>query len=160
MAHPTAAQYLRNRVSEIFERHSNGEHLNDICRSLRVKPATFRALMRSDAKLKQEWTIVRDEYTHSIFNQMLSLSHELATRKFTRDEAPEVNAKRAALDGFKHTTARLNPQAYGEQKNQQQGVTVYINTSLPLGEDDEPATVVDGDFKITVTSDDDKGTKH
>jgi hypothetical protein len=147
---PSAAAKQREQLDRIMDRHANGEPLVDICVGEGIAPSEFRGWMRRDPELKLAWREAEAEYVHSIFDEMASITKQLATGRFTKDDGARVQALRAALDGLKHVTSRLNPAQYGEQKAGQQGVTVVINTTLPIGEGQAPAAAIDGDFKVVV----------
>jgi hypothetical protein len=147
---PSAADRDREQIEEIFERHANGEPLTDICKRLGIKPASFRTRVRKDPALQEEWDAVRKEYVHSLFDELARITRELAAAEFGREDSAKVNALRAAQDGLKHITARLNPSAYGEQKAGAAVPTIIINTTLPIGPGDKAPLIVDGDFTIEV----------
>lgn len=109
--------------------------------------ATFRTWVRRDPALQIAWKGIREEHAHSLFDRLDEVTHTLAAGKFDRDDNATVTALRAAQDGLKHMTARLLPAMYGEQKAGAQGVTVVINTTLPM---DEAPKVVEGEFKVAL----------
>jgi hypothetical protein len=150
MARPSAADLQSRKIDQVFERHANGEPLEDICAELEIKPASFRTWMRRDAALAAEWDTVKREYVHSLFDRLASITIELATKRFDKEAGAQVQALRAASDNIKHITSRLNPAQYGETKDKTGALTVIINTSLPIGPGDNPQTVVDGDFKVVL----------
>jgi hypothetical protein len=147
---PSSADIQARQIEEVFERHANGEPLVDICRQLEILPARFRTWMRKNPVLAAEWDGVQREYVHSLFDKLSSVTAQLARADFSKDDGAAVQALRAAQDGYKHMTARLNPAAYGETRDKGAGVTVIINTSLPIGIGDKPLEVVDGDFKVVL----------
>jgi hypothetical protein len=147
---PSAADKDREQIEEIFERHADGEALKDICRKLGIKPAAFRTRVRKDSALSEEWEAVRREYVHSLFDELASVTRQLRDAEFGGEDSAKVNALRAAQDGLKHITARLNPSAYGEQKAGAAVPTIIINTTLPIGPGDKAPLIVDGDFTIEV----------
>jgi hypothetical protein len=106
--------------------------------------------MRQDATLATQWDAVKREYVHSLFDKLSSVTAQLARAEFSKEDGAAVQALKAAQDGYKHMTSRLNPSAYGDTKDKNTGVTVIINTSLPVGVGDKPLEVVDGDFKVVV----------
>ena len=145
---PSSADLQSRQIEQVFERHANGEPLDDICAELEIKPASFRTWMRRDPLLAAEWDLVKREYVHSLFDKLASITFELARADYDKEDGAKVQALRAAQDGLKHITSRLNPAQYGETKDKTAGLTVIINTSLPIGPGDTPQTVVDGDFKV------------
>lgn len=148
---PSAADKQRELIEAVFDRHSNGESLTEICTALGIQQAEFRSWMRkAPADLAEQWKRAKDEFVHSTFDQMASITRQLATGRFGKDDSSRVQALRAAMDGLKHISSRLNPSAYGEQKAGQQMPTIIINTSLPIGPTDKAATTIEGDFKLTV----------
>lgn len=147
---PSAADRDREQLEEIFERHANGEPLNDICRNLGIKPAALRTRIRKDPAIQTEWDAVRKEYVHSLFDELARITRELANAEYGKEDNAKVAALRTAMDGLKHITARLNPAAYGEQKSGPVAPTIIINTSLPVGAGDKAPLIVDGDFTIEV----------
>jgi hypothetical protein len=147
---PSAADIQARQIEQVFERHANGEPLDDICRELEIKPASFRTWMRRDPTLAAEWDLVKREYVHSLFDKLAAITMELSRAEYGKEDGAKVQALRAAQDGLKHITSRLNPGQYGETKDKTGGLTVIINTSLPIGPGDQPQTVVDGDFKVVL----------
>lgn len=148
---PSAADRQRELIEAICDRHSNGEPLNEICGELSVKEAEFRSWIRRGGPEAQTlWKEAKNEFTHSTFGLMTSITRQLAFGKFGKDDSARVQALRGAMDGLKHITSRLNPAEYGEQKAGQQMPTIIINTSLPIGPADTAATTIEGDFKLTV----------
>lgn len=147
---PTAADLQARQIEAVFERHANGEALGDICAGFGIKPATFRTWMRRNPKLAETWDGVKREYVHSLFDKLASISMELSQARYGKEDGAKVQALRAAQDGLKHITSRLNPAQYGETKDKTGALTVIINTSLPIGPEDHPQTIVDGDFKVVL----------
>src|SRR5271163_690456 len=145
---PTAADIQSRQIEAVFERHANGEPLEDVCAELGIKPASFRTWMRKDPRLAEEWDAVKREYVHSLFDKLAAITMELSRGHYDKEDGAKVQALRAAQDGLKHITSRLNPAQYGETKDKTGALTVIINTSLPLGPGDSPHQVVDGDFKV------------
>lgn len=154
MGRPTADEARQRKVATILERVSNGDDLGSVCSELGLAPATFRGWCRADKALDQEWQLARREYAHSLFDKIAELSALLSRGKdATTDEplsAAQVNGLKAAIDGYKHVAARLNPAQYGEQKAGQQGVVVMINSTLPLGDGAGPVNAIDADFTAVV----------
>lgn len=149
---PSNEEARERRIATILERVSNGDDLGTVCQELKMAPATFRGWCRESKELDQEWQLARKEYAHSLFDKIAELSAILSRGKDVASGEPlsaaQVNGLKAAIDGYKHVAARLNPAQYGEQKAGQQGVAVFINTSLPIGPGEHPATTVDTDFTV------------
>ena len=146
---PSAADKQLELIEQVFDRHANGEPLNDVCAALGVKPAEFRHLMRKAApEVQAEWKLAKEEYVHSLFGEIHSIERKLASGRFGKEDGARVQALRGAIEALKHITGRLNPSQYGEQKSAGPGLTVIINTSLPIGPGQQPAEVLDGDFKV------------
>lgn len=158
LGRPPADEVRARKIETILERCSNGDDLGTVCKDLGIAPATFRSWCRADKELGAEWQLARREYAHSLFDRIAEISAILAVggRNVKVDgkdsweamTAAEVNAMKAAIDGYKHIAARLNPAQYGEQKAGQQGVVVMINTTLPVGLDEKPSMAVDTDFTV------------
>jgi hypothetical protein len=144
---PTKSEAQERNVEAILDRVSNGEDLGTVCGSLGMSPSTFRGWCRSSQVLDQAWQLARREYAHSLFDRIAELAAKLASNAMEMSAA-EVNAMKAAIDGYKHVAARLNPAQYGEQKAGQQGVAVFINTTLPIGPGEQPAEEIEKDFTV------------
>lgn len=148
---PSAADKQLGLIEEICDRHSNGEPLAEICAALGVKEAEFRSWIRRGGPEAQAlWKEAKGEFVHSTFGLMTSITRQLATGRFGKDDSSRVQALRGALDGLKHITSRLNPAEYGEQKAGQQMPTIIINTNLPVGLGDQPAAAVNGEFSVVL----------
>lgn len=148
---PSAADRQRELIEAVFDRHSNGESLTEICTALGIQQAEFRSWMRkAPADLAEGWKRAKDEFVHSTFDQMASITRQLATGRFGKDDSSRVQALRAAMDGLKHISSRLNPAQYGEQKAGQQMPTIIINTNLPVGLGDQPSAAINGEFSVVL----------
>lgn len=147
---PSAASLEAEKLERICDRHADGEPLAKVCADEGMTQTEFRRRIRRDPALGMAWEEARKEYVHSLFNELAELTKRLSTSKFGRDSNAEVSALRAAIDGLKHITGRLNPGAYGEQKAGTQGITVIINTDLPIRDGDKPGETIEGDFKVEV----------
>jgi len=150
LGRPSAADLQSRQIEQVFERHANGEPLDNICGELGIRPASFRTWMRRNPRLAGEWDAVKREYVHSLFDKLAAITMELSKAEYGKEDGAKVQALRAAQDGLKHITSRLNPAQYGETKDKTGALTVIINTSLPIGPGDAPQTVVDGDFKVVL----------
>lgn len=147
---PTREETQQKQIDAILDRHANGEALVDICEDLGLKPAVFRGWVRKDPELRREWELAKQEFAHSQFDSIASLAHQLATTQWTKEQNPQVQALRTAIEAKKTVAGKLNPREYGEQKDKQATTTINIITDLPLTEECGPATVIDGDFTVRV----------
>ena len=146
---PTNLERQDRQQAEILDQVSAGRSLEAVCRDEGMPtPTEFRRWVRQSPELRVAWLEARREYAHSLFDQMADLAEELRTRAFERDDNATVTAKRAALDALKHITARLAPADYAEPKSQNQGVSVTVVTSLPLGPNSLPEKPIDTAFRV------------
>jgi hypothetical protein len=154
---PTAEALRQRKIEVILDRHADGEALETICASLDPPLPTriWRSWVRADQTLREAWELSDRDFVHALFDRYAAVTEEL--RSFNpegggdiRTATARVNALKAAQDGYKNICARLNPGKYAEQKDKQGGVTLIINTPLPLDENSAAITAVEGDYEIIV----------
>jgi hypothetical protein len=147
---------LRQRqIEEVLERHADGEALEKICAEFDppLPTRTWRRWCREDDRLKVAWEDSDKDFVHALFDRYAQVTAELRAGPppdmDVRLVAGWVNALKAAQDGYKSICARLNPAKYAEQKDKQSGITLVINTPLPM-EPGALAETIDGDFSVAI----------
>ena len=88
------------------------------------------------------------DFVHALFDKYASVTAQLAVGQFGKEDNARVQALRAAQDGYKNICARLNPGKYAEQKDKKAGITVIINSDLPMETGVLPPATIDGDFTL------------
>ena len=156
MGRPTAAMLKQRQVEEILDRHADGESLEGICLGFDppLPTRSWRKWVRDDPKLKMLWDDSDRDFVHALFDRYAQVTEELRqgppAEMDVRQIAGWVNSLKAAQDGYKSICARLNPAKYAEQKDKQAGITLVINTSLPMEVGTAGPEVIDTDFSVAI----------
>ena len=155
MGRPTAEVMRQRQVDDILERHADGETLEAICFSFPtpLPTRTWRKWCREDPKLQIAWDASDRDFVHTLFDRYAEVTAVLRAGPPADLDANRVNgwvnALKAAQDGYKNICARLNPAKYAEQKDKQMGITLIVNTPLPMEPGAQEETI-DGDFSVVI----------
>lgn len=129
---PTTAQF--HVAMDMIEQVANGATLKSVLAVEGAPPvAAFRRWLLRDPELRAAYEEAKRLKADTLFDEALDLARRLKDAGATMG-SPEVRAIDVALNHFRWTAGKLNPQVYSERASAAPIVPIQIITSLDLGQ--------------------------